>query len=192
MKSTILFTFFISMAACALTQERNFDPDLCNKNAAYEAGRNDGATGYQMNSGFLNRCREDLRESAQGGYREGFTEGRKEFEKRMAAQKEQMAAEQKRMSAENEDDDDDKNESTPFSGPFPTNRTNVNINIGGIQTVGSGRSASRAWYCKVEAFTSTFEGFGPTKIEARRETLASCKKKYHEMHCDDISCERNR
>lgn len=65
------------VTACAFPQkkERSFNPELCDEQAGYEAGFEDGRAGLNMNTSFLNNCREDLRALAVKGYRAGFDKG---------------------------------------------------------------------------------------------------------------------
>lgn len=166
MKKLIAFIFILS--GCATQQPRAFDPDLCNKNAAYEAGFNDGRWGYRaMNSEFLNRCREDLREQAQLGYKEGFEKGRQDLKEAQDRKKAEVLV---------------PPANTPNRGG-----TNININIGGS----GGSGGSKAWFCTTKAFMKTFNAYGSTQLEAKQATIASCKTQYHEMHCDDVTCQPN-
>lgn len=165
-----LFISLSVLAGCATPQPRAFDPDLCNKNAAYEAGFNDGRWGYTgMNSEFLNRCREDLREQAQQGYKDGFEKGRQEFRE---------AQNQKKAGV------------VIPSGTPDRGGTNININIGGNPSTG-GTNNAKAWYCKTEAFMKKFDAYGPTQLEARQSAVAICRARYHEMHCDNVECQPN-
>lgn len=50
----------------------------------------------------------------------------------------------------------------------------------------------RAWYCEVKAFMDTFDGYGPTRLEATKAAQTACQGKNHEMHCRDAKCQENR
>lgn len=171
----VVLLFGVSLLPGCASEPRRFDPDLCNKNAAYETGYNDGRWGYkEMDSAFLNRCREDLRDQAQAGYKDGFDKAHKEFLEQK--KKEDAAAAAPAYSP----------------GPYQQNAPNVNINIGGSQSIGGqGHGYSRAWYCTAEAFMKKFEAFGPTQIEARRAAIAQCTRQYNQMHCNDVQCQPN-
>src|SRR5947209_3343981 len=93
----LLSTLFL--VACASTRERDFNPALCEGNLAYQAGFNDGREGYNMNSGFIYGCRDDLREKALAGYKDGFDKGHADHEQEVAENR-KMMMERERMEAE--------------------------------------------------------------------------------------------
>lgn len=174
-----LLYIFIALSACSTlpARDRDFDPALCNRNAAYEAGFNDGNDGRAMGSAFLNRCREDLRGQGQEGYLSGYESGRKRLEERM-----------REMNARNQHD-----AATP---PVPPTSVNTHVNNGIEINIGGSRSNPpvgnpKAWYCNIRAFMDEFEAFGPTQIEARQLTIQQCVGKHHEMHCRDVKCQLN-
>lgn len=163
---------FASACATLPARERDFNPALCNRNAAYEAGFNDGNDGRAMGSEFLYRCREDLRAAGQEGYQSGYESGRKRLDERI-----------REMNA--------RHQTSPERPPVPpgtiNNNSGVQINIGGAAS----DSKPRAWYCTVRAFMDEFESFGPTQLEARQLTVQACSRKHHPMHCDDVKCQLN-
>ncbi len=170
MKPVIVAAFMLGLCGCALNQPREFDPDLCEKGAAYEAGYNDGQKPWRsMDSSFLNRCREDLRDSARTSYQDGYNKGHAEAVARQQEYQRQQAL-QRQMQLQQQQQAED--------GP-----AQININIGG------GADNPHRWYCKVHAFMTDFEGFGPTQFEARRDAKRACMVQYHEMHCEDANCE---
>lgn len=176
MRNLVIFLF--ALTSCVEARIRDFDPDLCHESRAYEAGYNDGTEGRPMESSFLERCRPDLRDPSYKGYREGYDKGKKEYEVKMAEfRKSQMAP-----------------PPPPMPPPAqPGSGTLINVNIGGNQNVGPANQTNpRAYYCEVKAFTMTFSGWGPTQLEATRTAIANCTAKYHQMHCDAVSCSQNR
>lgn len=203
MAKFIITILMLTLAGCVTQQTRAFDPDLCNHNAAYEAGYNDGLNSwFVMDSQFLNRCREDLREQAQLGYRDGFGKGREEMAKRQEAYQRDEAlrlqAERQRQDAERaeqsrrDEEERERQSHTPviIGGPMGGGMGS-GMGGGGIGMVGSGTGPmpSQRWYCRGEAFMDKYEGFGPSQFEARREATNRCKEKHHEMHCGDMKCE---
>lgn len=159
---------------CASPRVRTFDPDMCGGQRGYEAGYNDGVEGYTMDSAFLSRCREDLREKAQQGYRDGFQKGHTEYEAKIAAYREQQAQSQSSASQP--------------SGPV-NNGTQIVVNVGGS---GSDRGEDKAWFCEVSAFTHKYQGWGRTQLEAGNAAKVACGAQYHPMHCQYPSCQLNR
>jgi hypothetical protein len=183
-RALILLLGVASGCATLPARERAFSPSLCNQNAAFEAGFNDGDEGRAMGSDFLHGCREDLRGQGQAGYRDGYEKGRGQFEARM---REMNANAQRNQSAI---------ESQP---PAPSSVGNVNnggiqINIGGPAAGGGsgGATNSKAWYCSTRAFMTEYDSFGPTQLEARQLTLQKCTREHHDMHCRDVKCQMNR
>jgi hypothetical protein len=177
-----LFAALLLLSACSTlpARERDFDPALCNRNAAYEAGFNDGNDGREMGSTFLHRCREDLRAQGQEGYMTGYESGRKRYEERIR----EMNARQQTDSA------------TPATPPTPPSSVNTHVNHGVEINIGGARDSShganpRAWYCNVNAFMDEFEAFGPTQLEARQLAIQQCVGKHHAMHCKDAKCQLN-
>lgn len=175
----VVFSCVVFSACSTLpARERFFDPSLCNKSAAYEAGYNDGLDGRAMGSSFLDGCREDLRGQGQEGYRTGYETGRQRFDERMKA-----------MSA-NPGSQDPLIPQPPVPPPGSVNVNNgVQINFG--QLGGPAPANPKAWFCSVQAFTSTFEAFGPTQLEAHQRALQDCVRQNNPMHCEDIRCRVN-
>lgn len=58
-------------------RDQGFDRTACNEQAGYDAGYNDGRTGFDRQTGFAYPCRHDLRALAWKGYQQGYDEGRK-------------------------------------------------------------------------------------------------------------------
>ena len=159
---------------------RSFDPNLCNHGAAYEAGFNDGQDGRAMGLSFLDGCREDLRAQGQEGYRTGYDSGWKRFEQRM---KEQQSLDHSREHM-------DEQPPAPPAGVVNTNN-GIQINIGNGGPGGVPQANPRAWYCTIHAFTSDFEAYGPTHLEAQQLATQNCVRQYHPMHCQEVKCQQN-
>jgi hypothetical protein len=176
--SAIACVFFTSCASLP-ARERAYDPALCNRGAAYEAGFNDGLDGRAMGSSFLDACREDLRAQGQDGYHVGYESGRQRFDVRM-----------KEVSANHSDNPPLTQPPTPPAGATHTNN-GVQINFSGGALGAPSAPNPKAWYCSVQAFTATFEAFGPTQLEAHQRTMQNCVQQYNPMHCQEIKCQAN-
>lgn len=172
------------------TSSQGFDPNQCNKDAAYEEGYNDGREGEKMNSRFADPCREDLRADARTGYKNGFTEGNKIYQEEKKAQLEAW-----REYHQRENTTAGAPSTIPTTTPVQTGFPNINVNIGkGNQTVGTsagGAGNAKAYFCTVSAFMKKFDSYGPTKLEAEQGARSACAAKYHEMHCGDVQCQQN-
>ncbi len=153
------------LASCASLPLRNrgFDPKLCDRSAAYEAGVNDGQDALGMNSAFLDSCREDLRAQGQEGYRMGYEKGHEDYIKRM----EQMRY---------------LDQAQRPAPPLPDSATPSTAVLQGPKT----------WFCSTETFGKTYESFGPTQLQARQLTVQDCMRERHPMHCQDVKCQLNR
>ncbi|MEW6058063.1 MAG: hypothetical protein AB1540_15760 [Bdellovibrionota bacterium] len=186
--SLALSVISLAVLSCAQPQvqpehDDQFDADLCSEQMGYERGMNDGRSGKTMSSKFTLRCREDLRASAQKGYREGYQEGSKVF------QEEQKNRRDRQPPVVGWPNPTGTGTTTTGSG-----RPSININIGGSQnTVPAAATSSnpRAYFCKVRAFTTDFEDFGTTKLEAQKKVQGACATRYHRMHCEDVECQVN-
>lgn len=156
----------MTLASCASLplRDRGFDPKLCDKSSAYEAGFNDGQEGLGMGSSFLDNCREDLRAQGQEGYRTGYEKGRVEYAKRLEELRHFRASER----------------------PAPA------LPAGATDPTMAVRPGPKAWFCSVETFGKTYESFGPTQLQARQLAMQDCLRVHHAMHCQEITCQVNR
>lgn len=183
MKYLLLLVVVVSfLSACTSfeTKEREFDPALCEEAISYQAGFNDGREGRNMNSSYAFQCREDLRPGSLRGYKDGYNKGLVEY-KHMEAERQKRFAEMQRAEEARRQREDQGRGGVVLPGP--------SIIIGG------GSYNPRAWYCKLEVFTETFEGFGSTRLEAFQALKRSCvSKRGNDFFCKerDARCEENR
>lgn len=165
----VLFT----LASCASME--SYEAQYCSYDRAYVKGFDDGSKGMNSRIDEFASCSTNG-DQAMKGYREGFEKGVSQTQA--------------------------TNSSNGNSGGNTNNGTIVNIGIGG-GGVGLGRPGydnskpvqnDRAFYCEYQAFTSHFEAFGPTLLEAQRSVRLQCEQKYNRMHCDDendLKCRKN-
>lgn len=74
--------------------------------------------------------------------------------------------------------------------------TIINVGIGNGVRLGTGRgsmtrSNPKAWFCEIKIFGQTYSAFGSTQLEAKQAAKLKCSTETNEMHCEDISCEKN-
>lgn len=50
-------------------------------------------------------------------------------------------------------------------------------------------ASHKEWYCKVSAFTNTYDAIGKSKAEAKLAAIQKCTAENHQMHCENIECE---
>ena len=55
--------------------------------------------------------------------------------------------------------------------------------------IADANSAPKEWYCKVSAFTSTYDAIGSSRAEATLAATQKCAAENHSMHCKKIECE---
>jgi hypothetical protein len=195
-KSLFLISIFFILSCGSQVPQRErpkpggFDPELCNEQAGYEIGMQDGRKNENMNSSFASRCREDLRILAEKGYKSGYSEGQNKYREDEKARREEMKIwEERKRSA---------GTTPPQNQPINSNQKTINISIGGKQILGGSANQTqneqnpKAYYCNVSAFGKSYESFGPTKIEAEIATKSACTKENHEMHCREIDCMQNK
>ena len=58
-----------------------------------------------------------------------------------------------------------------------------------VPVVAHAKSAPKEWYCKVSAFTNSYDAIGRTKAEAKLAASQKCTAENNPMHCEKISCE---
>ncbi len=190
--STIILIQFIIIGCASDGPHRErpkpggFDPELCNEQAGYELGLQDGKKNLVMNSSFASRCREDLKALAVKGYTAGYKEGQVEYKEELKVFKEMQ--EDKVVNAEPK---------VVMPQTQPVNSKTININIGGNQTVGGSPTQNntpnpKAFYCvATNAFGRSFEAFAPTKLEAQLTAKKACADDTNEMHCKKVECSEN-
>ncbi|MBY0416146.1 MAG: hypothetical protein K2Q18_18380 [Bdellovibrionales bacterium] len=72
------------------------------------------------------------------------------------------------------------------------NNRGVGIKIGSTQINIGNKASAKSYFCTLEAFTSTYEAFGATKLEAQKAVQAKCMQNYDRMHCDEFRCRVNK
>lgn len=55
--------------------------------------------------------------------------------------------------------------------------------------ISNAEAAPKEWYCKIEAFTDTYEAIGRTRAEAKLSATRKCTANHHRMHCESVDCE---
>ncbi len=162
----------VLLSSCASMEA--YETQFCNYDRAFTKGYDDGSKGANNRIDQFAQCSSNA-DQAMKGYREGFEKG----------------SAQLYGSSESKG----PNENKPGG-----NGTTINIGVGGRDVTvggsgdGSGARYAKTYYCELEAFTSRFESFGPTMLEARKNVIDQCTRKYNRMHCDgddDIHCRKN-
>lgn len=67
----------------------------------------------------------------------------------------------------------------------------LDIEIGKKKKDSAPAAAAQPYTCSVEAFGQKFFGEGESEGKARRKATEECQKKYHGMHCDEVSCTKD-
>jgi hypothetical protein len=55
--------------------------------------------------------------------------------------------------------------------------------------VTNAHAAHKEWYCKVTAFTSTYDAIGKSRAAAKLAATQKCSAENNSMHCRNVECE---
>lgn len=154
----------LMFSGCAELQRQAIE-QRCSADSAYEQGMNDSREGKRMDSSFARICDAPARTQVTAAYRDGYTTGAKAVTPTLAQPVGQ----------------------SPVPGSVPL----IQVNLGGSAPAQPAAPHPRAFFCKVGAFTRTFESFGPTELEAKHSAVAACTAQYNRIHCESVSCQPN-
>lgn len=55
-----------------------------------------------------------------------------------------------------------------------------------------GQGKQKSWVCEVQAFGTTYSGFGPTRGQAAQDARNKCSGAHNSMHCANTSCHQDK
>lgn len=199
----LLSVSLILITGCSGPERHAFNPAECNPEGGYNRGYIEGRNGFDPDTNYSSRCKEEMQANVRKGYQHGYRKGRQEYQK---------------MISENSDDEN--------QAPTPVFSCEIKWKGRGFEASAASAEEARtkvvdqcaqslprkicgtlpqckneaantnpkAFYCSITVFNNKYDSFGPTKIEAQSALKKTCATQEKDgFFCNEskMSCKKN-